>query len=82
MKKFLGIVVLGSLLYSCSDSTWVLEKCADENYVEYLGKDIKKLKRMSLKEKIKSVENYVAILCVTIPPRGHMLYVAQRIRNY
>ena len=62
MKKLLGILVLGSLLYSCSDSTWVLEKCADENYVKYLGKDTKKLKGMSLKEKIKSVENYVAIL--------------------
>ena len=61
MKKFLGIVVLGSLLYSCSDSTWVLEKCADENYVKYLGKDIKKLKRMSLKEKIKILHNFLRL---------------------
>jgi len=62
MKKLLGILVLGSLLYSCSDSMWALEKCANENYVKYLGKNINELKRMSLKEKIKSVENYVAIL--------------------
>jgi hypothetical protein len=50
-------------LVSCSDSNWALEKCADKFYVNHLGGiDLNGLKKMSLKQKLRSVENYSAAL--------------------